>query len=179
MITNRLNVLLAERQLNAIKVAKETGISRISIGNIIHGKNPNSNTLNTLCMYLHVTPADFYIYSPYELNFTAVSNDDKNTYKLFTNVIHYQDESLIQSEFKIEQIQDRNYVVSFYNSESLMSLINDLDIIFHNELHERIEKEVEETICMDQDMIENSKGKVYVSYKMPWMSSYQKTYSRK
>ncbi|CAI2616189.1 hypothetical protein AKUH3B111A_09350 [Apilactobacillus kunkeei] len=179
MIENKLNVLLAERQLTAIDVYKATGISRKSLGNIIHGTNPKADTLNKLCMYLHVTPAEFYIYSPYELNFSAVSTENKNEYKLFTAIVHYQEESLIESTFVIEQIQDRNYVVSFNNSADLMEIINKQNIIFHNRLKERIENEVESLICMENGLIENTKGKVYVTYKMPWISSYQKIYSRK
>ena len=178
MIANRLNVLLAERELNILDVYKATKISRTTLTNLTHGGTPKADTLDKLCMFLHTTPDQFFIYSPYELNFSAVSGDNENEYKLYTNVLHYQDETLLTTDITLTAVQGRNYIVEFNNTDSLMNALDELNIIFHNKIKKSICKAVEETITLDNDIIENAKGKVYITYKMPWHESYQKVYSR-
>lgn len=67
MLANRLNVLLAERDLTIKQVTQETGISRNTISNLVNNPfgNISIDTVDVLCNYLSVTPTDFFEYSPY------------------------------------------------------------------------------------------------------------------
>lgn len=69
MLANRLSVLLAERQISIKEVVAETGLSRSAISNIVN--NPDANvataTIDLLCLYLGVTPAEFFTYWPYSV----------------------------------------------------------------------------------------------------------------
>ncbi|MBC1286902.1 helix-turn-helix transcriptional regulator [Listeria booriae] len=77
MLINRLAVLIAERRLNISKLSEETGISRPTLTQI--SKNENKmiqlETINQLCMYLEISPDDFFSYLPYEFEFDFLSSD--------------------------------------------------------------------------------------------------------
>lgn len=66
MIKNRLAVLLAERNLKITQVAKDTGISRNTITSTAQNdsKMIQLQTIDVLCNYLGITPADFFEYYP-------------------------------------------------------------------------------------------------------------------
>ena len=67
MIDSNLAVLLAERNLRITKVSKDTGISRTTLTSLCydHTAGVKFDTLEKLCMYLGITPAEFFNYSPY------------------------------------------------------------------------------------------------------------------
>ncbi|MFC6314233.1 helix-turn-helix domain-containing protein [Lapidilactobacillus achengensis] len=71
MIKNNLSVLLAERGLTAIKVSEETGIARSTLSSLTqnNSKMIQIETINTLCKFLKITPADFFDYTPIEVLF--------------------------------------------------------------------------------------------------------------
>lgn len=71
MLANRLNVLLAERQLSIKEVVDELGISRSAVSNIVNNPQANiaTDTIDKLCNYLGITPADFFVYAPYQFEF--------------------------------------------------------------------------------------------------------------
>lgn len=73
-----LAVLLAERQIKITKVAKETGISRTTLTALSTGrpKGVQFETINTLCRYLGVTPADFFEYAPVDFSFKFSFKED-------------------------------------------------------------------------------------------------------
>ncbi|MDE3295707.1 helix-turn-helix domain-containing protein [Lacticaseibacillus rhamnosus] len=70
MIRNNLATLLAERSLKITKVASETGISRNTITSTAQndGKMIQLETINVLCQFLNVTPAQFFDYLPYDFD---------------------------------------------------------------------------------------------------------------
>lgn len=177
MIANKFGVLMAERQLSILDVHKGTGISRSTLTNLVNGRTPSATTLDKLCLFFHVTPADFYVYSPYELTFNTAETHEDCKYKLFTNILHYQDETLISTDFFIKTIDDNHNVVIFSESEKLLDLFNKIDIIFHNEIKQRISTEVEHMIMTNRNIKENGSGDVEFVYRMPWYESYAKRYS--
>ena len=177
MIANKFSVLMAERQLSILDVHKGTGISRSTLTNLVNGRTPSAATLDKLCLFFHVTPADFYVYSPYELTFTATETHMDGEYKLFTNVLHYQDETLISTDFFIREVDETHNVVDFSNSEKLLDLFNKIDIIFHNDIKQQISDEVERMIMMNHNIEEKSSGDYEIVYRMPWYESYSKHYS--
>lgn len=81
MLFVNLNVLLAERNLRISKVSKDTGISRTTLTALCnnYSQGVQFDTLNLLCSYLGVTPAQFFVYLPtdYELN---VEQQDEKTF---------------------------------------------------------------------------------------------------
>lgn len=85
MLANRLNVLLAERQLTNKQVVDDTGISRNTISNIINnpGANISNEIIDTLCNYLEITPGDFFEYAPFLISFE---------YKVTTPIFSYSEE---------------------------------------------------------------------------------------
>lgn len=85
MIRNRLNVLLAERNLTIKDVNKKTGLSRTTISNMINGISDGLqlSTLDVLCNYLEITPNDFFEYAPYIIDFNILDDSPK---QLFVSV---------------------------------------------------------------------------------------------
>ncbi|MFT8398347.1 MAG: helix-turn-helix transcriptional regulator [Schleiferilactobacillus harbinensis] len=101
MLANRLNVLLAERQLQIKTVVQDTGLSRNAISNIVN--NPEANvsttTIDKLCGYLGTTPGDFFLYSPYSIQYKA------NPYyydAINIGVVHNRKERLFTYEVNVE-----------------------------------------------------------------------------
>lgn len=66
-IRNDLAVLLAERRLKARQVSDDTGIARSTLYTIVNNRNKaiSMKVIDTLCQYLHVTPAEFFVYDPH------------------------------------------------------------------------------------------------------------------
>ena len=68
MVDSNLAVLLAERNLKITKVSRDTGISRTTLTALCydHSGGIKFETLNTLCKYLGINPAEFFSYSQYD-----------------------------------------------------------------------------------------------------------------
>lgn len=66
MIHCNLAVLLAERNLKIKKISDDTGISRTTLTALSnnYSQGVQFNTLNTLCIYLDVTPNDLMLFYP-------------------------------------------------------------------------------------------------------------------
>lgn len=87
MIKNRLAVLLAERNLKITQVAKDTGISRNTITSTAQNdsKMIQLQTIDVLCNYLGITPAEFFEYYPalYDLSIFIEKIDIEVLYNVF------------------------------------------------------------------------------------------------
>lgn len=85
MIINKLNLLLAERFIKASKLAKDTGIAQSTISKIVNNATSqiDYSTLDKICLYLKITPSDFFEYAPYQFVFKNFQNEgytkDKKT----------------------------------------------------------------------------------------------------
>lgn len=68
MIESNLAVLLAERNLRISKVSADTGISRTTLTALCNDYTGGMKfeTLDTLCKYLNIEPAEFFNYTPYD-----------------------------------------------------------------------------------------------------------------
>lgn len=79
MIKTNLAVLMAERGLKIADVYKATGISKTTLMAISenNGKGIQYETMDKLCNYFGVTPAEFFSYAPYMFKFymTTYKND--------------------------------------------------------------------------------------------------------
>ena len=99
MIDSNLAVLLAERNLKITKVSRDTGISRTTLTALCydHSGGIKFDTLNTLCKYLGITPAEFFSYSQYdyeiqflgetELEDTLIRKMEIEAYEYTINII--------------------------------------------------------------------------------------------
>lgn len=69
MLKCNLAVLLAERKLKISKVSADTGISRTTLTALSSNQSQGIqfDTLNALCSYLRITPAEFFCYAPFEV----------------------------------------------------------------------------------------------------------------
>ena len=70
MVKSNLAVLLAERGLKITKVSEDTRISRTTLTALYynHCLGVQFDTVNTLCMYLGVTPGDLFVYVPFDFS---------------------------------------------------------------------------------------------------------------
>lgn len=70
MIKSNLKVKLAENNIRISKIANDTGISRTTLTALSEGhtKGIQFDTLNKICRYLKIEPADLFVYSPIDIN---------------------------------------------------------------------------------------------------------------
>lgn len=66
MLKSNLSVLMAERGLKIAKIYEDTGISKTTLMALTEntGKGVQFDTVDKLCNYLGVTPAEFFAYVP-------------------------------------------------------------------------------------------------------------------
>ena len=87
MIRNRLASLLADRGIKISRAAMELpNISRNTITNTAsnNGKMIQLETIDTLCQYLNITPAEFFEYLPFDLEYHAdITENDATTNEFF------------------------------------------------------------------------------------------------
>ena len=64
MLVNRLSRLIGNRRLSVSEVAVGSGVSRRALHELYHDKTKriDLDTLNKLCAYLDVTPAEIFEY---------------------------------------------------------------------------------------------------------------------
>ncbi|WP_053091571.1 helix-turn-helix domain-containing protein [Streptococcus parasanguinis] len=69
MIRNNLAKLMIDRDITATQIFNDTGIARSTISKIYNNNTDKISleTIDKLCNYLMVTPADFFDYVPYEV----------------------------------------------------------------------------------------------------------------
>ena len=67
MLKSNLSVLMAERGLKIVDLYNATGISKNTLMSLSENtsKGVQFETVDKLCNYLGVTPADFFVYAPY------------------------------------------------------------------------------------------------------------------
>ncbi|KDB00568.1 hypothetical protein LAKU_20c00130 [Apilactobacillus kunkeei EFB6] len=109
MIANRLNILLAERQLTIKDVVENTTLSRNTISNLVNKNmtsSVNLSTLNELCMFLNISPSDFFTYSPYDLEIEIQNIKDSLDLILQIWVKHNTDTSLIECVIKNDSVSE-------------------------------------------------------------------------
>ncbi|EFS20013.1 helix-turn-helix domain-containing protein [Staphylococcus hominis] len=61
-MNNSLSMLMGRDRVSALKLSKETGISRTTIYGLYHErtKSPDMQTVMKLCDYFKVTPNEFF-----------------------------------------------------------------------------------------------------------------------
>ena len=89
MLFTNLSVLLAERGLRISKVASDIGASRTTITALCNntGQGVQFDTLNRLCNYLKISPAEFFIHIPYDYQ-CIVSPNAGDTFNVDFTITH-------------------------------------------------------------------------------------------
>ena len=82
MLISNLRMLLAERNLKITTVSGKTGISRTTLTalNTDSSKMIQFETINTLSAYLHVVPADFFLYTPINMQIEITDSEEWKHY---------------------------------------------------------------------------------------------------
>lgn len=71
MIRNRLAEIMFERNIKAVRMAKEIGISRNTIANTAANSSDmlQMKTIDKMCRFLKITPCEFFEYVPMDIDF--------------------------------------------------------------------------------------------------------------
>lgn len=77
MIRNNLAILMSERGIKNSVLSARTGISKNTISSTAQndGKMIQLETINKICQVLGVTPSDFFIYTPYDIDIEVSMNE--------------------------------------------------------------------------------------------------------
>jgi len=70
MLQNKLNILMTERNMKVVDMAKDISLAKSTIFSLSSGKTAGIQfeTLEKICSYLQITPAELFEYSPYILD---------------------------------------------------------------------------------------------------------------
>ena len=155
MIKSNLAVLMAERGLKIADVYYDTGISKTTLMALSEnkGKGIQFETIDKLCNYLNISPQDFFVYSPFLVEYIEnenglflklVSGDKINNF--YFNFDVSKDSEL---DFSTKMIFSNNpsKKYDFYlivgieeGRDELEKIYNNLNIIFKRELVNNIFK---------------------------------------
>jgi DNA-binding Xre family transcriptional regulator len=155
MIKSNLAVLMAERGLKIADVYNDTGISKTTLMALSEnkGKGIQFETIDKLCNYLNISPQDFFVYSPFLVEYIEnenglflklVSGDKINNF--YFNFDVSKDSEL---DFSTKMIFSNNpsKKYDFYlivgieeGRDELEKIYNNLNIIFKRELINNIFK---------------------------------------
>ena len=149
MIKSNLAVLMAERGLKIADVYNDTGISKTTLMALSEnkGKGIQFETIDKLCNYLNVSPQDFFIYSPFLIEYTHDNNglflrliSGEKINNFYFNFWVFKDSEL-DFDTKINYVADPSKKYDFYlamdvedGNTELEKIYNNLDIIFKREL---------------------------------------------
>ena len=151
MLKCNLAVLLAERKLKISKVATDTGISRTTLTALSSNQSQGIqfDTLNTLCSYLRVTPAEFFCYAPFEFK-TKLDKTGDNTFDISLSFVPMNKRySLSDEVYLFADVYPGNPIeVSVElpddeeNFKTLRRYMKDLSPIFRRDLEQQLCEDV-------------------------------------
>ncbi|WP_203641696.1 helix-turn-helix domain-containing protein [Levilactobacillus andaensis] len=181
MLANRLNVLLAERQLSIKQVVDETGISRNTISNISNnvGANVATETIDALCRYLNVKPADFFSYTPYSFRLQLEKEDDYDSFilldvkkgrteRMYSLDVYYDTDTMIAEDRSTLDIFDLYIVVDDSisdNNDTIRNIFENLPVVFQTELSNMMLKKISERLNKYNDPL--TTGKIPNNVRIP------------
>ncbi|WP_125705517.1 helix-turn-helix domain-containing protein [Lacticaseibacillus daqingensis] len=154
MLANRLNVLLAERQLSIKDVVTDTGISRNTISNISNSPSANiaTDTIDRLCNYLEITPANFFEYSPYLLKYNWTTSPYDNSPAVAVQVQNGQTE-LTHYVFPSVENTDQDIEVTLSADDLYESLIIKLPVRFQKLIQATLFSLLEDFLLKQSDLL--------------------------
>lgn len=181
MLRNNLAKLMIDRGITATQLFNDTGIARSTISKISNNKTDKINiqTIDKLCNYLMVSPADFFDYIPFEVSMKAgFENHDsptdlyeemqfafegwEETIFLVINILHLGKKHIIeyqgtcqvntQNFFKCSDIQ---FKIS-KDSDRVSDIIFSWPIQFQNEFVELVREYVQSTFDAEPSFLDKS-----------------------
>lgn len=136
MIKNNFNTLMAERQLKITRVSNDTGISRTTLTALSQemSKGVQLDTLNTLCIYLNITPCEFFDYLPFDLEY----NIEQDTEEVVINNNRCDLDYTTHCDYILfinmkEKTQNKTFEIKI-NVEKTYNLTNPIDDILYESL---------------------------------------------
>lgn len=95
MLKSNLSVLMAERGLKIVDLYNATGISKNTLMSLADNtsKGVQFETVDKLCNYLGVTPADFFVYAPFMFKYRTMS--DKRKEQEYSHMLHIYNSVLV------------------------------------------------------------------------------------
>lgn len=89
MIRSNFSVILAENNLKITKVAHDTGISRTTLTALAQNdcKGVQFDTVNTLCMYLDITPSQLIDYMPIDIRNIQYFNENTDNQSIPDDIL--------------------------------------------------------------------------------------------
>lgn len=136
MIKNNFNTLMAERQLKITRVSNDTGISRTTLTALSQemSKGVQLDTLNTLCIYLNITPCEFFDYLPFDLEY----NIEQDTEEVVINNNRCDLDYTTHCDYILfinmkEKTQNKTFEIKI-NVEKTYNLTNPIDDILNESL---------------------------------------------
>lgn len=174
MLRNNLAKLMIDRGISATQLFMDTGIARSTISKISNNNTDkiSSQTIDKLCNYLEVSPAEFFDFWPYDvkiqcgfINYDSLSEvkeewspipDFKEPAFMLIEFTRGKNTQIIL-EYKFNYVQefepscpyDNGYLdnIILINASDLTdkNVLDDMPIQFQNELIEEVKKELSKT----------------------------------
>lgn len=170
MLRNNLAKLMIDRGVTATQLFNDTGIARSTISKISNNNTDkiSMSTIDKICNYLHVTPADFFDFIPFEFDVKVLfekfdSYEELEEYfkqffnykskALFEVILNVHTQGQRQSIFfngsvKVESIGGVSVLLSDVTfslspkSENSIEIVNKMPIQFQADILEKIKSEM-------------------------------------
>ena len=170
MLRNNLAKLMIDRGVTATQLFNDTGIARSTISKISNNNTDkiSMSTIDKICNYLRITPADFFDFIPFEIdikilfeNFDSYdeleeyykrlyNQKSETNFEVILNVFKYGQKQTIffNGSVKIENTQGEFILLSepvfslSPKSKSTIKIVNEMPIQFQKDILEKIKKEI-------------------------------------
>ena len=150
MLKCNLAVLLAERRLRITKVSKDTGISRTTLTSLANNNSQGIqfDTLNTLCSYLNIKPADFFCYVPFEFS-VEVTHQQLDIFDVIVTFVNLQGKELAKNKFEAGVEADDPLIITIEKTSDNLehdffsSQFKTLPIMIRREIDDQIGRKIQ------------------------------------
>ena len=150
MIRNNLAKLMIDRNITATQIFNDTGIARSTISKISNNNTDkiSMETIDKLCNYLNVTPADFFDYVPYEIE-VKLSLNYFDSLQEFEEVVlrNRFDEQEFEIILNLKQLNKK--IAIFFNGNMHFQIQGGMIALENVELHLSKESSSEINIIKD------------------------------
>ena len=147
-----LSVLLAERGLKIADVYEKTGISKTTLMALSEnkGKGVQFETVDKLCNFFEVTPAEFFLYSSYIFSFKSrISLDNEK------EIVVTGKKGLRTDEFVFiyddDYADEDGYVSIYSDSSELENLFNKMPKLLQTSFIKMMRKAILDVYGVDKD----------------------------
>lgn len=170
MLRNNLAKLMIDRGITATQLFNDTGIARSTISKISNNNTDkiSMSTIDKICNYLRVTPADFFDFIPFEFDVKVLfeefdsyeelveyykklfNHKSEALFEVILNVYtHGQKQSIFfNGSVKIESIGGNSVFLTNATfslspkSENSVEIVNNMPIQFQTDILEKIKSEI-------------------------------------